>query len=210
MNLNRYSRAKLALLAVLPALAIVAPASIAAPTASIPPVNVCATAAKVVCIMRAKTHTATFAGTWNPKTHGTSDTSAGTGTCADGAVAQICRVEFTNGDVKKLCTPNTTTPWYSAPGGSHAWVYMPDATDASAQITGDQLYAEGGGVVDANAVETTPDGTVEVYRIHIHIAGLCGNEDTAQGLVDNISATSGLGEVDTSKVYKFDGYFDIV
>ncbi|MDQ1746233.1 MAG: hypothetical protein QOD07_496 [Frankiaceae bacterium] len=208
MNLSRYSRAKLALLAIVPALAVTAPATIAA-TTSVPPVNVCMSA-KVVCVMKAKTHSATFAGNWNTKTHGTSDTSASTGTCADGAVAQICRVLFTNGNVKTVCTPNTTTPWYSAPAGAHAWVYMPDAGDSSAQITGDQLFAEGGGVVDANAVENTADGDVVIYRIHIHIAGLCGNEDTAQGIADNISATSGLGSLDTSKVYSFDGYFDIV
>jgi hypothetical protein len=162
-------------------------------------------------------HTATFTGTYTAKTGSFNDTGSSTrpGTCVEGSSAvgtSTCDVSFTGGIPGNLCKGSTTTPWYLASPGQVAWTYIPATAESSQTLTGDRLFAEGGGVVDFQSVTPQQDGSLLIYRIHIQIQSLCGNEDTAQGLVDNISGRLGFGAgaVDLSKTYKFTGYIDVL
>jgi hypothetical protein len=182
--------------------AVVSMAS-ASPTPDVPPV---CSRVPTACLMVARTHTSTFSGTYNARTGSFNDTDAG-GTCVDGSSAageRTCRFTFTGGNPKTLCTPNPTTRW------SPKWDWYPDRADQSIDIGGDSLFAEGGGVIDDTGVLVGEDGIAVAFHVHVQIVSICGNEDTVQSLLDNITATSGLGNVDLSKTYKFTGYVDIV
>lgn len=148
-------------------------------------------------------NTSTVAGRYNP--HAVSDTNAADGTCVDVSSAageHTCDFRFGPGNAKALCTsPSATTAWGS-------YVYIPDQSESTVQITG-SLFAEGGGVLDSTGIEFV-SGSVVIVHVHIHVAGLCGNEDDAQSLVDSITTRGGLGSIDLSTAYKFAGYVDIV
>jgi hypothetical protein len=161
-------------------------------------------------------HTATYTGTYHAANGVTNDTadSSNPGTCVEGSSAtgaKTCRLWFYGGNPKTLCTPNPTTPWYQAKAFGKAWEYTPDETASGSTISGDKLYAEGGGVVDATGVTSSPAGDIVAYRLHIQISSICGNEETAQNLTDTVTTDAGQGggSVDLSKTYKFSGYFDI-
>jgi hypothetical protein len=171
---------------------------------------------RTVCDTANNTHAATFTGTYYAKNNSFNDTDdkAHPGTCVDGssvAGEKTCRVWFFGGNPSTLCNPSPTTPWYQAPQFGKAWEYTPDQAASGYTISGDRLFAEGGGVVDASGVTSSPTGDIVIYRLHIQINAICGNEDTAQALTDNITANAGLGSgaLDLSKTYKFSGYFDI-
>lgn len=157
-------------------------------------------------------HTATFSGTYTAANQSTNTSS----TCVEGSKtigANTCKVTFTGGNPATLCNPaNTTTPWYQAPAGNLAWIYVPATSDASQTLSGDRLFAEGGGIVDFQSVTPQQDGSLLIYRIHIQINSMCGNEDTAQNLTDTVTAGAGEGPgaVDLSKTYKFTGYIDVL
>jgi hypothetical protein len=189
-------------------------------TSGIPPL--CASTDPViqtVCQTANDTHSATFSGTYhavNNSFNDTNETYKGVpGACADGSGAAsvpLCRFTFLGGNPATACTPNTTTSWSKPAPGSNAWTYYPDKNDLSKSIGSPQLFAEGGGVIDNTVTTTDSYGNVLVYRVHIQIHALCGNEDTAQGLADDITARAGLGSgaIDLKTAYKFSGYIDIL
>jgi hypothetical protein len=167
-----------------------------------------------VCTANLGSHTASFTGNYTPSTGSTNDTEPDhQGTCVDETSAagqQVCLVIWHGGNPKTACIPNASTPWYQAPQGTSAWSYAPAKADASTTIGGDKLYAEGGGLIDASGTTTGPNGQILVYRIHLQIQALCGNEGAAQSLVDGVTADGGTGSLDLSKGYKFEGYVDIL
>lgn len=164
----------------------------------------CMTALKIVCVAVASSHTGNFTGTYHPTKGFINDTSLDGGTCEDGNSKgpDECQFKFKTGTPSVVCNSNTKTAW------SDYWNYRPVASQAN-DIGGNALYAEGGGIVDFNGTYFDADGVALLVHVHIHIAGLCGNEDTAQGLADQVTANSGLGTLDLSKTYKFDGYINI-
>lgn len=154
-------------------------------------------------------HASTFVGTYHACSGCENDTTvANNGVCVDGAdspITAVCEVIWHGGNPKTLCTPSPTTPWYGNDNPPYAWNYIPDTANSRAQYNSAQLFAEGGGVVDDSVVI----GATIIY-IHIHVEGLCGNEDTAQGLADNITGRIGVGSIDLSKTYKFEGYINVL
>jgi hypothetical protein len=183
-------------------------------TNSIPPL--CASTDPIIqlaCQTANNTHTATFSGVYHAAKGSFNDTNESPGACAVGSGAvsvPLCRFTFFGGDPKKACNANPTTPWYQATSGD-AWTFYPDKSDGSKHSGGPRLFAEGGGVIDDTGTTSDAYGNLVVYRVHIQIHALCGNEDTAQGLADDISARVGFGSgtLDLSKTYKFTGYYDV-
>lgn len=160
----------------------------------------------VPCFTLNSAHTASFDGTYQPTTGATNTTADGNAgsDCEDGNSNALseCEFRFESGNPATLCDRNTSTPW------STNWVYRPAASQAN-DYGGDALYAEGGGLIDFTGTNFGTDGVAVTTHVQINIVGVCGNEDTVQRLADDVSATSGLGTLDTEKSYKFSGSIDI-
>lgn len=222
MNLGKIALAVAAAALTAPAaLATAASGASATPKDALPPLPCSVTDIEnLECTLNfqaVQVHTATFTGTYHARTGSTNDTNqtvAGVqGTCVDGSSAagdRVCRVTFVGGDPKKLCTSAATT-WRTATPPNNVWVYTPDQSQSGVVIVGQQLVAEGGGVVDDTETFNDPrTGTIGAYRIHIQIESVCGNEDTEQGLADDLAARTGLPSLDLSPTYKFEGYVDVL
>lgn len=221
------------------ALALVLPAAIAtaassASAGSVPPVNIDTSGIPPLCPRVtlycstlntvdetvSNTHSANYAGQYHAVLNSFNDSSnpVPPGACADGpSTAQtqhVCRFTFHGGNPKVLCTATAAHPviWYQAPPGQDAWTLYPNGSDSSVHIGGSQLIAEGGGVADDTGITTTPDGTTVVYRVHIQVQSLCGNEDTVQNLFADVPGADGPGGVALDALkgnYNFVGYFDL-